>query len=398
MAWFNPSDPTSGADIISEEAIANRRKIAEAMARQAAKARPMTSPWQAVAQGFEGLTAGIESRHVDELERSSNSTLADKMAAAFGGAPPAAATAGFATPFPAVADTGPAGSATIAGAGSFNVAPEVKEGLAQTAAALKVDPVDLATLVSYETGGTFSPTQPGPRTQWGQHRGLIQFGEPQAKEHGVDWTNPVGSQLGPDGAIVKYFQKNGAQPGMGLLDLYSIVNAGGPGRYNASDAKNGGAPGTVLDKVRDQMAGHRAKAMALFGSPELRPRPPLSRPARSNQSPVTIRPVWRQTLPHTSGPIPKRHGSFERGLAWRDRRPQISPPLAPRLRKCPATDRALPFLAARAASCRKAERCRTSIRQPAAGLVRRHSRPPISPWICRPWPAPLCRHSLSLGR
>jgi hypothetical protein len=94
---------------------------------------------------------------------------------------------------------------------------------------------------------------------------LIQFGEPQAQQYGVDWNNPAGSQLGPDGAIARYYRSNGWQPGMGMLDAYSIVNAGAPGRYSASDANNGGAPGDVRDKVENQMAGHRAAAMRLLG-------------------------------------------------------------------------------------------------------------------------------------
>lgn len=138
------------------------------------------------------------------------------------------------------------------------------KGILATANELGMDPVDLATIISYETGGTFDPTQAGPTTQWGQHRGLIQFGEPQAKQYGVDWANPLNSQLGADGAIANYFRSNGWQPGMGMLDAYSIVNAGAPGRYNASDAHNGGAPGTVADKVRTQMAQHRQNALALF--------------------------------------------------------------------------------------------------------------------------------------
>lgn len=142
---------------------------------------------------------------------------------------------------------------------------DLRTGIIETAAALGMDPVDLATIISYETGGTFSPTQAGPTTQWGQHRGLIQFGEPQAREYGVDWNDPLGSQLGADGAIVRYYRQNGWQPGMGMMDAYSIVNAGGPGRYGASDAGNGGAPGTVADKVNNQMAGHREKAIALLG-------------------------------------------------------------------------------------------------------------------------------------
>lgn len=141
----------------------------------------------------------------------------------------------------------------------------LREGIISSARALGVDPLDLATAISYETGGTFSPTQAGPTTQWGQHRGLIQFGEPQARQYGVNWSDPLGSQLGPEGAIVDYLRDTGVRPGMGLLDIYSAINAGGVGRYNASDANNGGAPGTVRDKVEQQMAGHRRNALALLG-------------------------------------------------------------------------------------------------------------------------------------
>jgi hypothetical protein len=138
-------------------------------------------------------------------------------------------------------------------------------GIIETANAIGIDPLDLATVISYETGGTFDPSQPGPTTQWGQHRGLIQFGEPQAQEHGVNWQDPAGSQLGPNGAIASYMRDAGVRPGMGLMDVYSAVNAGAPGRYSASDANNGGAPGTVADKVNNQMEGHRQNAMRLLG-------------------------------------------------------------------------------------------------------------------------------------
>lgn len=144
--------------------------------------------------------------------------------------------------------------------GSKELAPQIKE----TAESLGMDPVDLATIISYETGGTFDPSKAGPTTQWGKHRGLIQFGEPQASQYGVDWNDPIGSQLGSDGAIAKYFRENGWQPEMGLLDAYSIVNAGAPGLYDRSDASNGGAPGTVRDKVENQMEAHRRTAQSLF--------------------------------------------------------------------------------------------------------------------------------------
>lgn len=142
---------------------------------------------------------------------------------------------------------------------------DLRSGILASAEAAGVDPLDLATVISYETAGTFDPAKSGPTTQYGQHRGLIQFGEPQARQYGVDWANPIASQLGPSGAVVRYLRDNGFRPGMGLMDLYSTINAGAPGRYGASDANNGGAPGTVADKVRTQFGPHRKKAMALLG-------------------------------------------------------------------------------------------------------------------------------------
>lgn len=141
----------------------------------------------------------------------------------------------------------------------------LRQGIIDTARAVGANPVDLATAISYETGGTFDPTKRGPTTKYGQHRGLIQFGEPQAKQYGVDWNNPIASQLGSTGAVAKYLQASGFKPGMGMMDLYSTINAGSPGRYNASDTTAGGAPGTVSDKVNQQMQAHRANAEALMG-------------------------------------------------------------------------------------------------------------------------------------
>ncbi|MGV2110155.1 hypothetical protein ACQZ46_02635 [Agrobacterium salinitolerans] len=143
--------------------------------------------------------------------------------------------------------------------------PAIKDGIVKTANSLGISPADLATAISYETAGTFDPTKSGPTTQWGQHRGLIQFGEPQAQKYGVNWDDPVGSQLGENGAVANYLRDTGVKPGMGLMDIYSAINAGGVGRYDRSDANNGGAPGTVADKVNNQMAGHIARARALFG-------------------------------------------------------------------------------------------------------------------------------------
>lgn len=149
----------------------------------------------------------------------------------------------------------------------------VAVGIREAAEELGIDPVDLATVISYETAGTFNPTISGPTTKWGTHKGLIQFGEVQAQEYGVDWSNPYGSQLGRDGAIVKYLRDRGVTPGMKLLDIYSTVNAGAPGLHNRSDEAAGGAPGTVKDKVTNQMEGHYKKALALIHGSKPQPNP-----------------------------------------------------------------------------------------------------------------------------
>ena len=123
-----------------------------------------------------------------------------------------------------------------------------------------INPEDLATAISYETAGTFDPWKAGPVTQHGQHRGLIQWGEPQAKLYGVTKDSSISEQME---AVGRYLLKAGVTPGMGLPDIYSAINAGRVGRYDRSDANNGGAPGTVADKVAG-MGDHRRSAARLL--------------------------------------------------------------------------------------------------------------------------------------
>lgn len=125
---------------------------------------------------------------------------------------------------------------------------------------LGIKPEDLATAISYETAGTFDPWKAGPVTQHGQHRGLIQWGETQAREYGVTKDSTIPEQME---AVGKYLLKNGVTTGMDLLDIYSAINTGRVGRYNRSDANNGGAPGTVAEKVAG-MGAHRLKAARLL--------------------------------------------------------------------------------------------------------------------------------------
>lgn len=141
---------------------------------------------------------------------------------------------------------------------------ELRRAILATSGHLGIAPIDLATAMSYETAGTFDPWKRGPTTKWGTHRGLIQWGEPQARQYGVSEETPVADQVAAAG---RYLQDRGVKPGHGLLEIYSAINAGGVGDefYGRSDAHAGGAPGTVRDKVQDQMAGHRRNAQGLLG-------------------------------------------------------------------------------------------------------------------------------------
>lgn len=135
---------------------------------------------------------------------------------------------------------------------------DLRAALIASAQRVGADPLDLATVMSFESG--FSPSIRGGSGN--RHIGLIQFGIPEQKAYGAHQGQSFVEQLP---AVERFLKGRGFRPGMGMLDLYSTINAGSPGRYNASDARNGGTPGSVADKVRDQMGEHRRKAMAFLG-------------------------------------------------------------------------------------------------------------------------------------
>lgn len=139
---------------------------------------------------------------------------------------------------------------------------ELRLAIIKHAQRIGANPVDFANVISYETGGTFDPWKAGPTTKWGQHVGFIQMGGPQRQKYGYTEGKSIDELVG---ASADYLVDNGYQKGMGLLDMYSTINAGAPGKYSASDASNGGAPGTVADKVNTMMGEHRQKAAAFLG-------------------------------------------------------------------------------------------------------------------------------------
>ena len=138
--------------------------------------------------------------------------------------------------------------------------PELAAAIIASAKRLGVDPLHIGTAISYETGGKFDPNLWGGKNN--NHLGLIQFGEAERAKYGVKEGQSAPEQMQ---AVENFLRDRGVKPGMGLMDIYSTINAGAPGLYNRSDTANGGMPGTVADKVNSQMTGHMSTAAKLLG-------------------------------------------------------------------------------------------------------------------------------------
>ena len=155
---------------------------------------------------------------------------------------------------------------------------ELAAGIKKSGEDLGVAPDDLATAISYETAGTMHPWKRGPTTKWGTHRGLIQWGEPQAAKYGVTKETSITDQMS---AVTRYLRDRGVRPGHSLGHIYSAINAGNasPAYWNRTDAHAGGAPGTVADKVRGMSRTHAGALGRLESAGGVAP--PVAGPAAS---------------------------------------------------------------------------------------------------------------------
>jgi hypothetical protein len=121
-----------------------------------------------------------------------------------------------------------------------------RSSIEEGAAKLGVDPADYATAMSYETGGTMNPWQKGPVTKWGQHRGTIQYGEPQQRKYGVSPKQSFHDQV--TDSNVRYLQAPELNPERPFEDIYKAINAGSVGaNLNTQDANTGR---TIADNIR----------------------------------------------------------------------------------------------------------------------------------------------------
>lgn len=123
--------------------------------------------------------------------------------------------------------------------------------------ALGISPLDYATLISYETGGTFSTSKRGGKNM--NHIGLIQFGISEQANFGAYAGQPFDQQMD---AANRYLTKRGVKPGMSLLQLYEAVNAGHVGAgLNRSDDRG---KNNIVTHVQRMLREHRPKVEAMF--------------------------------------------------------------------------------------------------------------------------------------
>ena len=119
------------------------------------------------------------------------------------------------------------------------------------------DPADIAAIISFETGGTLDPGQPGYGAARGRV-GLIQAGPNERAQYGLGTGNWDKEMQG----IENYLKGRGAQPGMGIEDLYATVNGGNPGAGYTPDGN-----GTVArsPKTLRLLQEHRSAALSKLG-------------------------------------------------------------------------------------------------------------------------------------
>jgi hypothetical protein len=148
------------------------------------------------------------------------------------------------------------GAASGGGGGkpNANFTKENADAIRESAARLGTSPEDLATVIGYESAGTYNPSKWGGLG--GNYMGLIQFGPSERKQYGAYEGQPFREQMG---AVERYLTDRGFKPGMGLLDLYSTINAGRPGLYDRRDIN-----GSVREHVARMAVGATAARARKF--------------------------------------------------------------------------------------------------------------------------------------
>lgn len=144
------------------------------------------------------------------------------------------------------------------------VAPApLRESIISAANQLGVRPVDLAAVISLETGGTFNKDIKGG--EGGNYQGLIQFGKPEQLAYGYKPGMSFEEQV--TGPVFRYLRDRGVRPGHGVREIYAAILTG-----NVSNIERGGldwkdAFGTSVSKALPSLTrgGHYKNAVQFLG-------------------------------------------------------------------------------------------------------------------------------------
>jgi len=148
---------------------------------------------------------------------------------------------------------------------NVNIAPlSHTNALNEAASELGVDPLDLATIIGFESGGSYSPDKPGGDND--AYLGLIQFSPDNQKTYGVTKGMTFEEQL--LGPVVQYFKDRFQKVGMStqgatLLQLYTTVLAGNPTENIDIQDSNGTSSRSGVERMQRE---HREQARARFFS------------------------------------------------------------------------------------------------------------------------------------
>jgi hypothetical protein len=114
----------------------------------------------------------------------------------------------------------PAAAATMSvtkGAGQSQ-----RQAVINAANSLGIRPVDLAAVMSLETGGSYAKDIRGG--EGGNYQGLIQFGPNERKAYGYRSGMTFEEQLA--GPVTKYLKDRGVRPGAGVQEIYAAILTG----------------------------------------------------------------------------------------------------------------------------------------------------------------------------
>ena len=106
-----------------------------------------------------------------------------------------------------------------------------RQAVIDTANRLGIRPVDLAAVMSLETGGTYARDIKGGAG--GNYQGLIQFGPNERKTYGYRPGMTFEEQLA--GPVAKYLKARGVRPGAGVQEIYAAILTG-----NVANIASGG--------------------------------------------------------------------------------------------------------------------------------------------------------------